>query len=169
MQLTSRLVVIVSLVQSLSQAVAGYNEQSTPPTLDSLNFPALEETISFPVPVYQNQEQLLYRKLLGGYDPAVRPVLNHTMTVEIVLRMKLYQILELNEKDQTLTTNIWMEQVRYLFSIQCFTCFFCCWKLFFSPEMDRSAFEVEPGRARIYQDPPHTLESCVATGHLHLQ
>ena len=113
MQLTSRLVIIVSLVHSLSQAATGYNEHST---LDSLNFPVLEETISSPIPVYQNQEQLLYRKLLGGYDPAVRPVLNHTMTVEIILRMKLYQILELNEKDQTLTTNIWMEQVRYLFS-----------------------------------------------------
>mgnify|MGYP001810434124 CR=1 FL=1 len=63
-----------------------------------------------PTPVFQNQEHLLYRKLLKAYDATARPVLNHTRTLEILLRMKLYQILELSEKDQTLTTNIWIEQ-----------------------------------------------------------
>jgi hypothetical protein len=67
-------------------------------------------TTTAAIPVYQNQEQRLYRKLLNSYDPAVRPVVNHSSTLEVILRVKLYQILELSEKDQTLTTNMWMEQ-----------------------------------------------------------
>lgn len=56
-------------------------------------------------------EHILYKKLMKHYEPSVRPVLNHSSTLNIFFRMKLTQVLELSEKDQTLITNIWIEQV----------------------------------------------------------
>jgi hypothetical protein len=108
MDLDSRLVLFV-LVHFAIRTAIGFDYR-TPASFDS-NLPFSETSTSPPTFIYENQEQILYKKLLGSYDPAVRPVLNHTMTLKIILRMKLYQILELSEKDQTLTTNIWMEQV----------------------------------------------------------
>lgn len=57
------------------------------------------------------QEHLLYRKLMRHYEPSVRPVLHHNSILNIHFKMKLTQVLELSEKDQTLVTNIWIEQV----------------------------------------------------------
>ncbi|CAF0974215.1 unnamed protein product [Brachionus calyciflorus] len=55
-------------------------------------------------------EHFLYKKLLKNYEPSVRPVNEHTRTLNIFFRLKLTQVLELSEKDQTLITNIWIEQ-----------------------------------------------------------
>lgn len=59
----------------------------------------------------QNQEQYLMKTLMRYYESSVRPVKNYSNTLNIYFKMKLTQILELSEKDQTLITNIWVEQV----------------------------------------------------------
>ncbi|XP_064596453.1 neuronal acetylcholine receptor subunit alpha-10-like [Liolophura sinensis] len=71
---------------------------------------------SSPLRVTQNasQEYRLMRHLLDNYEPAVRPVMNSSHTVKIGLGLTLTQILDLDEKNQVLTTNVWMEAESYL-------------------------------------------------------
>lgn len=45
------------------------------------------------------------------YEPMARPVLNHSTSIVIFFKIRLTQVLELNEKNQILTTSIWIEQV----------------------------------------------------------
>ena len=103
---TAALAIIYLISRNLVEGAVA----STTASLESTTMPPFLETTTASIPAYQNQEQRLYRKLLGSYDPAVRPVVNHSTSLQIILRIKLYQILELSEKDQTLTTNMWMEQ-----------------------------------------------------------
>lgn len=51
----------------------------------------------------------LYDDLLSNYNRLIRPVSNHTEKVTVKLGMRLSQLLELNLKDQILSTNVWME------------------------------------------------------------
>lgn len=62
-------------------------------------------------------ENLLYKILLNNYEPSVRPVTKHSQILNIKFGIKLNQILELSEKDQTLVTNIWIEQVNSILFI----------------------------------------------------
>lgn len=57
------------------------------------------------------EENLLYRRLMTFYEPMARPVLNHSTSLVIFFKIRLTQVLELNEKNQILTTSIWIEQV----------------------------------------------------------
>ncbi|KAK3106581.1 hypothetical protein FSP39_023022 [Pinctada imbricata] len=49
------------------------------------------------------------RKLMFGYEKAIRPVINSSTPVTVRLGLTLTQILDLDEKNQVLTTNVWME------------------------------------------------------------
>ncbi|KAK9890652.1 hypothetical protein WA026_012011 [Henosepilachna vigintioctopunctata] len=51
----------------------------------------------------------LYDDLLSNYNRLIRPVSNNTDTVLVKLGLRLSQLIELNLKDQILTTNVWME------------------------------------------------------------
>ncbi|XP_050439466.1 acetylcholine receptor subunit alpha-L1-like [Adelges cooleyi] len=51
----------------------------------------------------------LYDDLLSNYNRLVRPVSNNTDTVLVKLGLRLSQLIELNLKDQILTTNVWLE------------------------------------------------------------
>ncbi|NP_001267772.1 acetylcholine receptor subunit alpha-type acr-16-like precursor [Aplysia californica] len=55
-------------------------------------------------------EQRLFRKLLLGYDKNTRPVFNASDPVTIFLGITLTQIFDLDEKNQVLTTNVWLDQ-----------------------------------------------------------
>ncbi|XP_046748941.1 acetylcholine receptor subunit alpha-L1 [Diprion similis] len=51
----------------------------------------------------------LYDDLLSNYNRLIRPVTNNTDTVVVKLGLRLSQLIDLNLKDQILTTNVWLE------------------------------------------------------------
>ncbi|XP_046678228.1 acetylcholine receptor subunit beta-like 2 isoform X2 [Homalodisca vitripennis] len=52
----------------------------------------------------------LYDDLLSNYNRLIRPVINNTESVTVWLGLKLTQLIEMNLKNQVLTTNVWVEQ-----------------------------------------------------------
>ncbi len=56
-------------------------------------------------------EQRLIVELLKSYDPAARPVFNASKSVPITFSLSLIQISDMDEKNQILTANVWLEQV----------------------------------------------------------
>ena len=59
----------------------------------------------------QTDEHILLQNLFNNYEPSARPVQNHTKSIKLYLRLRLSQVLDLSEKEQSLTTNMWIEQV----------------------------------------------------------
>ncbi|XP_046574361.1 neuronal acetylcholine receptor subunit alpha-10-like isoform X1 [Haliotis rubra] len=55
-------------------------------------------------------EQKLLRKLLEKYDPYARPVYNASKTVVVKFGLTLIQIADMDEVNQVLTINVWLEQ-----------------------------------------------------------
>uniref|UniRef100_A0A915D9K3 Uncharacterized protein n=1 Tax=Ditylenchus dipsaci TaxID=166011 RepID=A0A915D9K3_9BILA len=55
-----------------------------------------------------DHERLLYDRLQHGYNVLARPVKNESEAVVVHLGMDLQQILDIDEKAQTITTNIWL-------------------------------------------------------------
>ena len=56
-------------------------------------------------------EQILISELLGNYDVASRPVFNASMPVVVKFNFALIQIIDMDERNQILTTNVWIEHV----------------------------------------------------------
>lgn len=54
----------------------------------------------------------LYDDLLSNYNRLIRPVVNNTETITVWLGLKLSQLIEVNLKNQVMTTNVWVPQVR---------------------------------------------------------
>ncbi|XP_076762606.1 nicotinic acetylcholine receptor beta2 isoform X1 [Xylocopa sonorina] len=52
----------------------------------------------------------LYDDLLSNYNRLIRPVINNTETLTVWLGLKLSQLIEMNLKNQVMTTNVWVEQ-----------------------------------------------------------
>ncbi|CAF3299274.1 unnamed protein product [Rotaria socialis] len=65
---------------------------------------ALNDSDSIP------DEQRLMAQLLRNYDPSARPVYNASNTVSVAFGIALTQLSDMDEKNQVLTTNIWLEQ-----------------------------------------------------------
>ncbi|GFO02269.1 acetylcholine receptor subunit alpha-like [Plakobranchus ocellatus] len=59
--------------------------------------------------MFQSSELRLMHYLVGNYDNSVRPVFDANQAVDIRLGLTLTQILDLDEKNQVLTTNVWLE------------------------------------------------------------
>lgn len=55
-------------------------------------------------------EQKLYETLFTDYNMKVRPVWNATDPVDVSLHITINQIVEMDERNQILTTNLWIEQ-----------------------------------------------------------
>ncbi|CAD5206866.1 unnamed protein product [Bursaphelenchus okinawaensis] len=55
-----------------------------------------------------DHERLLYDRLQHGYNVLARPVKNESEAVVVHLGMDLQQILDVDEKAQTITTNVWL-------------------------------------------------------------
>ena len=53
----------------------------------------------------------LYDDLLSNYNSLIRPVPNNTQKLTVKLGLKLSQLIDVNLKDQVMTTNVWVEQV----------------------------------------------------------
>ncbi|CAO2643961.1 Acetylcholine receptor subunit epsilon [Lemmus lemmus] len=56
----------------------------------------------------KNEELSLYHHLFDKYDPGCRPVRRPEDTVTITLKVTLTNLISLNEKEETLTTNVWI-------------------------------------------------------------
>ena len=61
----------------------------------------------------ENDEKRLLRHLMKGYERDVRPVRNASTPIVIQLSMTLTQIFDMDEKNQVLTTIIWLDQVKF--------------------------------------------------------
>lgn len=53
----------------------------------------------------------LYDDLLSNYNRLIRPVVNNSETLTVWLGIKLSQLIEVNLKNQVMTTNLWVPQV----------------------------------------------------------
>lgn len=53
----------------------------------------------------------LYDDLLSNYNKLVRPVVNVTDALTVKIKLKLSQLIDVNLKNQIMTTNLWVEQV----------------------------------------------------------
>ncbi|KAF5295084.1 hypothetical protein FQA39_LY13235 [Lamprigera yunnana] len=52
----------------------------------------------------------LYDDLLSNYNRLIRPVVNNSETLTVWLGLKLSQLIEMNLKNQIMTTNLWVVQ-----------------------------------------------------------
>merc|ERR1719433_5559 len=60
----------------------------------------------------------LYDDLLSNYNKLVRPVQNVTDAVTVRLKLKLSQLIDVNLRNQIMTTNLWVEQFWYDFKMR---------------------------------------------------
>lgn len=60
----------------------------------------------------------LYDDLLSNYNRLIRPVVNHTETLTVWLSLKLSQLIEMNLKNQIMTTNLWVVQKWYDYKLR---------------------------------------------------
>ncbi|XP_026502083.1 acetylcholine receptor subunit epsilon-like isoform X1 [Terrapene carolina triunguis] len=56
-----------------------------------------------------NEELRLYEKLFANYDKNTRPVIRPDDTVPVQIMLTLTNLISLNEKEETLTTNVWIK------------------------------------------------------------
>uniref|UniRef100_A0A3Q0SLC7 Neuronal acetylcholine receptor subunit alpha-7 n=1 Tax=Amphilophus citrinellus TaxID=61819 RepID=A0A3Q0SLC7_AMPCI len=54
-------------------------------------------------------QRRLYRDLMNGYNPLERPVQNDSQSLTVSFGLSLMQIMDVDEKNQVLTTNIWLQ------------------------------------------------------------
>nr|KAF6367928.1 cholinergic receptor nicotinic beta 3 subunit [Myotis myotis] len=55
-------------------------------------------------------EDVLLRHLFQGYQKWVRPVLNSNDTIKVHFGLKISQLVDVDEKNQLMTTNVWLKQ-----------------------------------------------------------
>lgn len=60
----------------------------------------------------------LYDDLLSNYNKLVRPVVNVTDALTVRIKLKLSQLIDVNLKNQIMTTNLWVEQTWYDYKLQ---------------------------------------------------
>jgi Neurotransmitter-gated ion-channel ligand binding domain len=71
-------------------------------------------------PNNMSDEKRLIKKLLGDYEKVGlvgRPVFNQSETIKVKYGLSLIQILDLDEKNQVLTTNCWSRYVSSVFLV----------------------------------------------------
>uniref|UniRef100_A0A665VS67 Neurotransmitter-gated ion-channel ligand-binding domain-containing protein n=1 Tax=Echeneis naucrates TaxID=173247 RepID=A0A665VS67_ECHNA len=58
-------------------------------------------------------QRFLLRELLRDYNPMERPVANDSQTLTVLFSFTLMQIMDVDEKNQILTTNAWLQMQWY--------------------------------------------------------
>ncbi|KAJ8396445.1 hypothetical protein AAFF_G00017510 [Aldrovandia affinis] len=61
------------------------------------------------VQVNGNEESQLLKDLMNAYNKNIRPVKHPGDTVQVQVKLTLTNLISLNEKEETLTTNVWIE------------------------------------------------------------
>uniref|UniRef100_A0A4W4EMM7 Neuronal acetylcholine receptor subunit alpha-7 n=1 Tax=Electrophorus electricus TaxID=8005 RepID=A0A4W4EMM7_ELEEL len=69
--------------------------------------------VSLTVSVQGPYQRALLKSLLKDYNPMERPVANDSQPLTVVLSLSLVQIMDVDEKNQVLTTNIWLNMRWY--------------------------------------------------------
>ncbi|XP_061608307.1 acetylcholine receptor subunit epsilon isoform X4 [Phyllopteryx taeniolatus] len=64
---------------------------------------------TFALQVECNEETQLIGNLFKGYNKNIRPVVHPKDKVEVQIKLTLTNLISLNEKEETLTTNVWIE------------------------------------------------------------
>ncbi|XP_060511922.1 neuronal acetylcholine receptor subunit beta-3 isoform X2 [Panthera onca] len=59
--------------------------------------------------IAENEDALL-RRLFQDYQKWVRPVLNSNDTIKVYFGLKISQLVDVDEKNQLMTTNVWLKQ-----------------------------------------------------------
>uniref|UniRef100_A0A8C8AS99 Cholinergic receptor nicotinic gamma subunit n=1 Tax=Otus sunia TaxID=257818 RepID=A0A8C8AS99_9STRI len=57
----------------------------------------------------QNQEEKLLQDLMTNYNRHLRPALHGDQIIDVTLKLTLTNLISLNEREETLTTNVWIE------------------------------------------------------------
>ncbi|XP_016418488.1 neuronal acetylcholine receptor subunit alpha-7-like [Sinocyclocheilus rhinocerous] len=70
-------------------------------------------TCLWSVSLQGEQQRRLYRDLMKDYNPLERPVFNDTHSLTVYFSFSLMQIMDVDEKNQVLTTNIWLQLYWY--------------------------------------------------------
>ncbi|XP_053719332.1 neuronal acetylcholine receptor subunit alpha-2-like isoform X2 [Synchiropus splendidus] len=65
-----------------------------------------------------NPEDELFRRLFESYNKLSRPVRNSSDVVIVKFGMSIAQLIDVDEKNQMMTTNVWMKQVTIFFGFQ---------------------------------------------------
>uniref|UniRef100_A0A668A217 Neuronal acetylcholine receptor subunit alpha-7 n=1 Tax=Myripristis murdjan TaxID=586833 RepID=A0A668A217_9TELE len=65
--------------------------------------------LSSAVSLQGENQRRLYRDLMADYNPLERPVFNDSHTLTVHFSFSLMQIMDVDEKNQVLTTNIWLQ------------------------------------------------------------
>ncbi|XP_029284573.1 neuronal acetylcholine receptor subunit alpha-7a isoform X1 [Cottoperca gobio] len=65
--------------------------------------------VTVKVSVQGPAQRRLYKDLMTGYNPLERPVVNDSRSLTVHLGLSLMQIMDVDEKNQVLTTNIWLQ------------------------------------------------------------
>lgn len=60
----------------------------------------------------------LYDDLLSNYNKLVRPVVNVSDALSVKIKLKLSQLIDVNLKNQIMTTNVWVEQSWYDYKLK---------------------------------------------------
>ncbi|KAF4080395.1 hypothetical protein AMELA_G00170900 [Ameiurus melas] len=63
-------------------------------------------------------QRTLLKNLLKDYNPMERPVANDSQPLTVILTLSLVQIMDVDEKNQVLTTNIWLNMHWYDYYLQ---------------------------------------------------
>ncbi|KHJ47416.1 Neurotransmitter-gated ion-channel ligand binding domain protein [Trichuris suis] len=58
-----------------------------------------------------NNARRLFQDILTGYNKLLRPVQNTSEAVTVKVKLRLSQLLDVHEKNQIITTNIWIKQI----------------------------------------------------------
>ncbi|XP_008947011.1 PREDICTED: LOW QUALITY PROTEIN: acetylcholine receptor subunit gamma-like, partial [Merops nubicus] len=57
----------------------------------------------------RNQEEKLLQDLMTNYNRHLRPALSGDQVIDVTLKLTLTNLISLNEREETLTTNVWIE------------------------------------------------------------
>lgn len=75
----------------------------------NINLCVIGITCLITVSMQGEYQRKLYKDLLENYNPLERPVANDSQPLTVTLSLSLMQIMDVDEKNQVLTTNIWLQ------------------------------------------------------------
>nr|QEM43364.1 nicotinic acetylcholine receptor alpha 3 subunit [Bradysia odoriphaga] len=79
---------------------------------------AVSDLLLFPVICGNPDAKRLYDDLLSNYNKLVRPVVNVSDALTVRIKLKLSQLIDVNLKNQIMTTNLWVEQTWYDYKLK---------------------------------------------------
>ncbi|XP_069473640.1 acetylcholine receptor subunit gamma [Ambystoma mexicanum] len=66
-------------------------------------------SLAIPAILCRNEEEQLMSDLMEGYNRTLRPAETDGDVIDVILKLTLTNLISLNEREETLTTNVWVE------------------------------------------------------------